>query len=125
MLLLMLMLLLLMMMMMVMMIMMLCVWCCVPRFDPKSKQYVAGIMEEDDHAHPELQLIKTEASPGRTFTLYLYDREKNHVREASRRLDRCSWSWSILCGCVFTACVLGMVCCIRNLNVVARRLCVD
>lgn len=47
------------------------------RFDFDPQQYVAGIMEEDDPSVP--QLIKTPAGPGRHFTLYLYDREKNHV----------------------------------------------
>ena len=48
-------------------------------FDHASRQYVAGIMEEDDPLHPEHQLIKAPAGPGRSFTLYLYDREKNHT----------------------------------------------
>jgi hypothetical protein len=55
---------------------------CACRFDFKAQQYVAGILEEDDPTHPELQLIKTPARGGRTFTIYLYDREKHQVRPA-------------------------------------------
>jgi hypothetical protein len=56
-------------------------------------------MEEDDSTHPELQLIKTPAGPGRHFTLYLYDREKNHV--------------CISCFNVFMSCPLCADCCGR------------
>jgi hypothetical protein len=50
------------------------------RYDLAEKQYVAGVMEEDNPAHPELLLNNIDVGPGRTFTLYLFDAEKNHVR---------------------------------------------
>jgi hypothetical protein len=37
-------------------------------------------MEEDDVGDPAL-LIGAPLKPGRTFTLYLYDREKHMVRD--------------------------------------------
>ncbi len=56
------------------------------RFDLSSKQYVAGVMEEDNPAHPELLLNKTDVGPGRSFTLYLFDKDKNHVRSNTRHV---------------------------------------
>jgi hypothetical protein len=49
-------------------------------YDLASQNYVAGILEEDDNTRPDLQLVKSAPGPGRTFTLYLYDRERNQVR---------------------------------------------
>ena len=49
------------------------------RFDYHSQQYVAGVMEEDDAGHASRPLIGSPVDAGRSFTLYLYDREKHHV----------------------------------------------
>ena len=50
------------------------------RFDFGGQQYVAGILEEDDPGHADRPVVGTPVSHGgRSFTLYLYDREKHHV----------------------------------------------
>jgi hypothetical protein len=50
------------------------------RFDFYGRQYVAGILEEDDPSHAGRAVIGRAATgEGRSFTLYLYDREKHHV----------------------------------------------
>ena len=54
------------------------VWWCVVRFDFYPRQYVAGILEEDDQSHDVIGR-RMPAGSGRSFTLYLYDREKHHV----------------------------------------------
>ena len=58
------------------------VWCgvCCRRFDYGCQQYVAGILEEDDASHSDRPLLgKPLGHGGRSFTLYLYDRERHHV----------------------------------------------
>jgi hypothetical protein len=55
---------------------------CACRVDYLSQNYVAGILEEDDNTRPDLQLVKSAPGPGRTFTLYLYDRDKRQVRQS-------------------------------------------
>jgi hypothetical protein len=48
-------------------------------------------MEEDDPSHASRPLIGSPVDAGRSFTLYLYDREKHHVSHGS-------WSgWLVAC----------------------------
>ena len=57
-----------------------CGGCVCVRFDFYGRQYVAGILEEDDPSHAGRAVIGRAATgEGRSFTLYLYDREKHHV----------------------------------------------
>ena len=58
------------------------------------------MLEEDDATRGEqYQVAGKAAGPGRSFTLYLYDREKHHVREGdARRVCWCVGVW--VCGCV-------------------------
>lgn len=48
-------------------------------FDFHPQQYVAGVLEEDDPSHAAHGMIGKAVGAGRSFTLYLYDREKHHV----------------------------------------------
>ena len=60
----------------------LCVACAVwLRFDFHPRQYVAGILEEDDPSRSGREVMgkPLPAGSGRSFTLYLYDRERHHV----------------------------------------------
>jgi hypothetical protein len=58
------------------------------RFDFVPQQYVAGILEEDDPSHAGRAVIGRAATgEGRSFTLYLYDRERHHVSSDVHRLQ--------------------------------------
>ena len=68
---------------------------CGCRFDYHPQQYVAGVMEEDDPSHASRPLIGSPVDAGRSFTLYLYDREKHHVSRGW-----CSGCWVMCHVCV-------------------------
>ena len=72
------------------------------RFDYHPQQYVAGVMEEDDPSHASRPLIGSPVDAGRSFTLYLYDREKHHVSRGW-----CSGCW-VMCHVCVIACVAAV-----------------
>ena len=50
------------------------------RFGFHSRHFVAGVLEEDDPGYPSFPTLAACATPGRSFTLFLYDRERHQVR---------------------------------------------
>jgi hypothetical protein len=70
------------------------------RFDYHPQQYVAGVLEEDDASRGEVYPMGGKATgPGRSFTLYLYDREKHHVREGEASRAAVACDRDPRCGC--------------------------